>query len=55
MDADCIVLVLSHQSDPYDRSHQVNEEHDEEKLHERVLVAIQETEAIYEGNLAFYK
>ena len=52
MDAHLVVQVLSHQSDPVTRREQVDKEHDQEKLHQWVLVRVQETKAVDEGYLA---
>ena len=52
MDADLIVGILVHQPDPVASSEHVEEEHDEEELHQGVLICIQEAKAVNERNLS---
>ena len=53
MNVHLVFLVLPHQTDPNQRAYHVNEKHDEEKLHQRVLVCIEVPIAIHKFDLAF--
>ena len=52
MDADLIIRMLSHEVDPVCCSDEVDEKHDEEKLHQRILISVQEAKTVDEGDLA---
>ena len=51
MNADPVFAILVHQFNPVATEKHVDEEHNEVELHERVLISIQETEAVDEGDL----
>ena len=44
--------MLAHKVYPVSCSNEVDEKHDEEKLHQRILISIQEAKTIDEGDLA---
>ena len=52
MEADLVVFVLSHELDPADGGNKVDEEHDQEELHEWILISIQIAIAVRKGHLS---
>ena len=51
MDTDLVLLILVHESDPVATCEHVEEEHDEEELHEGVLIRVQEAKTVHKGYL----
>ena len=51
MKANFVLTIVSHKSNPNDHAYAINEKHDEEKLHQRVLVSVEESETIDERHL----
>ena len=52
VDADLVVGVFAHETDPISSGHEIEKEHDKEELHEWVLVCIQKAKAVDEGDLS---
>ena len=44
--------MLAHKVYPVSRGDEVDEKHDEEKLHEWILISVQEAKTVDEGDLA---
>ena len=55
MKADLVVFVLAHELNPENSGNKIDKEHNQRKLHQRILVSIEVTIAVRECHLTLDK